>query len=220
MIKLRNVLKIFFLALLSVPLILLSCTTAEITLDSPAVKSLKVIALVPFKFSSRADNLKVEIYNEAEQSFTSALIRLNYKIIPKDQIGIDSFEKRIISSGAVNEDVLQTAATAGADAILIGDIILNEEVVRYIHPRKTIFFGGTRFRDRNDEIKTQTTYKFQIEVKLVDTSNDSVILSLKNRYSDAEKDEYLPGYLSLDAYRAHILKKLSDEMADKLNSAD
>ncbi len=204
-------------SILFISLIILSCATADINIDEAAVKSLKVIALVPFKSTSSADNLKTEIYEEAEEVFSSALVRMNFKIIPKEKMGIESVEKKSISSDAVLDDAVKSAISAGADAVLIGDIIVNEEVVRDIHPRKTIFFSGLKFRERDDEIKTQTIYKFQISVKIVDVKNGSVILSMKNRYIEAEKDDYLPGYLSLDTYRALTLKKLSDEMVEKLN---
>ncbi len=199
-------------SILFIPMIILSCTTAEVAVDRVAVNSLKTVAIVPFKYSSKADKLKNEIYEEAEQSFTSALIGMSFKIIPKEKMAIVSFDKKNLSSGAVLDDAVKSAITAGADAILIGDIIVNEEVIRNIYPHNTFFFGDLRFREGNDEIKTQTIYKFQISVKIVDVKTGSVILSITNRYSDVEKDEYLPGYLSLDAYRALTLKKLSDEM--------
>ncbi|PKL17819.1 MAG: hypothetical protein CVV49_09255 [Spirochaetae bacterium HGW-Spirochaetae-5] len=206
--------------LILIPFIILSCTTADIVADKDAMRSVKVIAIVPFRATSRSADLKKEIYKEAEKILSSALVKLNYKFIPEDKPELNLADKDSSGSGKLIEEIIKQYKTSGADAVLIGNIIVNEEVERIILPRRSIFFGGSLFSDRDDEIKTQTTYKFQIEVKLVDTSNGSIILSLKNRYSDAEKDEYLPGYLSLDAYRAHTLKKLSDEIADKLNSAD
>jgi hypothetical protein len=206
--------------LLFIPLILLSCSTADIAADREAVKSVKVIAVFPFQTSSRSDKLNKEIYEEAEKSLSSALVRLNYEIIQKDKQGLNLQNKDYSGTGLSVDEIIKHYKNSGADAVLIGDVIVNEQVERTILPRRTIFFSGSRFRDRDDEIKTQTIYKFRIEVKLVDASNGSVILSLKNRYSDAEKDEYLPGYLSLDAYRSFILKRITDEMVVKLRSAD
>jgi len=205
-------------SVLLILLIVLSCTTADIVTDRDAVKSVKIIAIAPFQYSSRSVNLKKEIYEEAEKSLSSALFKLNYKIIQKYKQELSLKNKNSSGAGISIDDIIEQYKTSGADAVLIGNVIVNEEIERNIFPRRTAIFGNLRFREQDDEVRIQTIYRFQIEVKLADVTNGAVILTLKNRYSDAEKDEYLPGYLSLDAYRALILKKINDELVELLNT--
>lgn len=205
---------------LLIPLIAFSCKTADIAADRAAMKDVKVIAIVPFKSSYTETNVNKEIIREAEDVFSSALTRLDYKVVREDNFEPDEGGKKKLSSEAALEEAVKAARLAGADAVLFGDIVAHGEVRKDVHPRRSIFFGDYRFRERNDEIRTVITYKFQIVLTIVRVSDRSVILSLKNRYRDVERDEYLPGYISLDAYRALTLKKLADELVEAVNPLD
>jgi len=68
-------------------------------------------------------------------------------------------------------------------------------------------------------MEVKTFFKFNIIVRLLKVSDGSVIMTVKNTYAESEKDEYLPGYVTMDAYRNLVLKKMSNEIVDVLKSS-
>ena len=204
---------------LIIPFIIISCTTAEISADKTAMRGVKVIAIAPFKSTLTDKKINREISLETEDLFSSVFTKFNYRVIRNEKIDPASENNYNLPSETLIDYAVKTAKLAGADAVFMGDIVVHGEIKRDIHPRRSILFKNSMFHDGDDEIRTEVTYKFQIVITVVRVSDSSVILTMKNRYSDALHDEYLPGYISLEAYRRNTLKKISDELEEFLNSS-
>lgn len=190
-----------------IPLFIISCTTAEINADKNAMKSIKTVAIIPF---TSAINLKKEILTESEEKFRGVFSDLNYKIVETEKPELRKKDKEIVTAGITSENVKETGKLSGADAVLFGEITDCEQV-QY----NTVFYNAHRFgglRHHHDEMKPLINYKFQIIVKLVNVSDGSVILSVKNRYKGGWYDEDQPGFNSLDSYRKMVLKKMVNEL--------
>lgn len=195
-------------------LFMIGCATSDIVIDKDSAASVKSVAIVPF---TSEINLKKEVLAKAGSDFRSAFVKLDYKIAGDEKTDLFSKENNFTLKGASTGDIKKIGGILGADAILFGEIVKNEEVVKEVPPTSANAFGTLLFNGGHDETVYKTTYKFQINIKLVKVSDGSVILTMKNRYAEAEKDEYMPGYMSLDAYREMVLKNISNELVESLS---
>jgi hypothetical protein len=198
-------------------LFFMSCSTSDIKVNNDALASIKVIALVPFYSSSAIDSA---VYNESEEAFTSALTRLGYKVITLKSPSPEQSGTRFNRAEKSMNEIKTEAITSGADALLSGKIIFYEETTRIEFNRRPLFFGKFGIFDEDDKIERVTEFRFQIHITAVNLSDDAVILDIKNRYSSAEKDEYMPAFLSLEAYRKYTLEKMTGELMEKLSIPD
>ena len=201
--------------LLLIPLLSLCCSTTDITVNNNALNSVKVIALIPFTSSYTVDPL---IYKESENTLASAFTRLGYNVLDLSSGTPKESENRLNLQGNTITKIKSEAIASGAHALLYGKIIFHEETTRHVFNHKPLIFRRYSLFDPDDRIKTITEFKFQIHIRLVSLSDNSIILELKNRYPGTEHDEYLPALTSLEAYRKYTLKKITDELAEKLNS--
>jgi len=196
-------------SLLIVPLFFLSCATADITADRDAMKSIKTVAVVPFTSSS---DLKKEILTESEEKFRTALTDLNYKIVDTEKTGILQKDKEFTINSITTENVKESGKLIGADAVMFGEITDCREVQYNTHFHSAHRFGKAGHHRNTDEIKPLINFKFRITVKLVDVSDGSVILSVRNRYDGSWYDEEQRGYDSLYSYRNMVLNKMVNEL--------
>lgn len=196
-------------------LFFMSCSTTDIAVNNEAISSVQVIALAPFTSLKIIDP---GIYKESEDIFTSALTRLGYKVI-----NINSASSEIAQNDSTLPEkrvktLKSTAMESRAHALLYGKIIFYEEKTRTVFTRAPLILRRHGLFGDDDRIKTVTEFKFQIQIQLVNLSDDTIILDIKNRYISAEKDEYMPAFLSLEAYSTYILEKMADELVEKLSS--
>jgi curli biogenesis system outer membrane secretion channel CsgG len=194
-----------------IPLLAISCAASNVSVNREALKSAKTVAIIPFTSSIQ---LKKEITAEAEESFRTAFIRLNYRVAEKEKLNQILKNSELTSPDLTGESIKKIGLLSGSDAVLTGEIISHGEVRREV--RRHIF-GSFVFHEDHGETETKTYFKFQIVVKLINASDGSVILTVKNRFPEAEQDEYLPAYKSLDSYRSHILDKMKDELIQAAN---
>lgn len=199
--------------LLIIPLICISCSTAEIAVNNSALSRVNVIAVAPFISSYSIDPL---IYKESEENFASAFTRLNYKVIELNSASQNQAENRLNLQEETIKKMKSEAAASGAQALLYGKIIFHEETTRDVFTHRPLIFRRYSLFDADDEIKTITEFKFQIHISLLSLSDDTVILDVKNRYISAEKDEYMPAFLSLEAYRKYTLEKTAYKLAAEI----
>lgn len=186
----------------------MSCSTSDIKLNNDALASVKVIAIAPFTSSSSIDS---EVYRKSEEIFASVLTRPGYKVIRLSPAPEELTAKEM-------KQIKSEAAASGADALLSGKIISYEETTRIEFNRRPLFFGKFGIFDEDDRIERVTEFRFQIHITAVRLSDDAVILDIKNRYSKAEKDEYMPAFNSLEAYREYTLKKMTDELIKRIST--
>jgi len=192
-----------------IPLFSLCCSTTDITVNHNALNPVKVIALAPFTSSYIIDPL---IYKESEESFAAAFTRLNYKIINLPPASQEQAENRFNLPEEAIKKLKSDAIASGAHALLYGKIIFHEERTRNVFLHRPFILRRYSVFDSDDEIKTITEFKFQIQITVVSLSDDSIILELKNRYPETEHDEYLPALTSLEAYRKYTLEKTAREL--------
>ena len=199
--------------LLIISLICISCSTTDITVNKNSLSPVKVIAIAPFTSSYSIDPL---IYKESEDTFASAFSQLGYKVINLNSASQVQAENRFNLPEESIKKLQSEAAASGAQALLYGRIIFHEERTRNVFTHRPFIFRRYSLFDEDDRIKTITEFKFQIHITLLSLSDDTVILDIKNRYSSAEKDEYMPAFLSLEAYRKYTLEKTADELAAEI----
>ena len=196
-------------------LFFMSCSTSDIKVNNDALASIKVIAIAPFTSSSPIDSA---VYKESEAAFVSALTRLGYKVITLKSPSTDQSGSRFTRTEKPVKEIKTEAITSGADALLLGKIIFYEEKTRTEFNRRPLFFGKFGIFDEDDRIERVTEFRFQIHIRAVNLSDDAVILDIKNRYSKAEKDEYMPAFNSLEAYRKYTLEKMTDELINRIST--
>lgn len=194
--------------------LLMSCSTTDIAVNNEALSSVQIIALAPFT------SLKIvapEIYKESEDIFTSALTRLGYKVININSASSEIAQDGLTLPGLKIKELKSAAMASGAHALLYGEIIFYEEKTRTVFTHAPLILRRRGLFGADDSIKTVTEFKFQIHIQLVNLSDDTIILDIKNRYISAEKDQYMPAYTSLEEYSKYILEKMADELVKKLS---
>jgi hypothetical protein len=196
-------------------LFFMSCSTADIAVNKNAVDSINLIAIAPFTSSYIIDP---EIYKESEEFFASAFTRLGYKVSNLNSVLPEKEENRLTLREKEINRLKSKAEESGADVLLFGRIIFHEKSTRTVFSHAPLVLRRYAFFDADDRIKTVTEFKFQIHITVLKLSDDTVILDIKNRYPRAEKDEYMPAFNSLDAYRKYTLKKMADELEKKLSA--
>lgn len=199
-------------SLLLIPLFILSCATSDIAVNREIMQSVKTVAIVPFTSTA---NLKKEIFAEAEANFRSALVKLNYKVVERDKLdGILKWKDA--SAELTVENVKKIGKLAGAEAVLFGEIIKHEEKTEEVMFYHGFMVGNKLSNKSHDELKYITTYKFQIAVRLVDVSDGSTILTMKNNNKEMQEIEHLQCCNSLDSFRRYILNKMANELVESL----
>jgi hypothetical protein len=193
----------------------ISCSTTDITVNNDALASIKVIAIAPFTSSSAIDSA---VYDDSEEAFASALTRLGYKVINLKSSSTDQSGTRFNRAEKPVKEIKSEAVTSGAEALLLGKIIIHKETTRTVFNRRSLFIRKFGIFDEDDRIERVTEFRFQIHITAVNLSDDAVILDIKNRYSSAEKDEYMPAFNSLEAYRKYTLEKMTGELMEKLRT--
>jgi hypothetical protein len=201
------------LSILIIPLFIFSCTTTDITVNKETMQSVKIVAIAPF---TSTFNLKKEIFSEAEANFRSAFVKMNYQVVGKDKLDNLMKGKESDIATVTPENAKRIGKLTGADAILIGEIIKHEEETKESHFYSNISNRNPFSNKSHDELKYTTTYKFQIIVRLVDVSDGSVIITLKNSYKDIEQNENLQCCNSLDSYRRYTLIKMADDLVETM----
>jgi len=196
--------------ILLIPLLCICCSTAEINVNNDAMNSVETIAFIPF---TSPLPLQDEVFTEAENIFKHALSTLNYRIIEKEKKINAEDETGLLIKTA---DIVKVGKLTGADAVISGKITDHKEERRNIRVYRPFIFGGLNQGFLDDEFRTQIIYKFRITLTIIRVSDGAVILELNNRYTEAEHDEYLPGYISLAAYRKHTLEKTARELVQAI----
>jgi curli biogenesis system outer membrane secretion channel CsgG len=201
---------IFFLILL-----ISGCATSDITLNSHALKPVKIITIVPF---TSEVSLKKEILREAEDYFKTAFVKMGYKISESDKLN-QAMEKDNLSV-FTTDNVKRIGKLTGADAVLFGEITEHNEVTKEDMFYIGSFMSGVLYNKSHEEMKYVTRYTFRIVIRLADVSDGSVILAMNNRYKEIKQEENLQCCSSLDAYRKYTLKKLTDELIETIKEKD
>lgn len=192
-------------------LIITGCAASDIALNRRALKSVKSIAVVPFTSKIK---LKKEILTEAENYFKNAFIKMNYKVAESDKLnGSMGNDNPAVFTP---ENVKKIGKLTGADAVLFGEIQEHNEVTKEEMFYTGSFMAGVFYNKSNEEMKYVTRYTFRIIIRLADVSDGSVILTMNNRYKEIKQEENLQCCGSLDAYRKYTLKKLADELIEKV----
>ena len=204
--------------LLIIPLLFSGCASADISLNREEVKSVKTVLIVPF---TSGMNLKKEIYNESEDTFRRALVKLNYKVIDRDKLDSMLKDKEYITTGLTPENIKKIAKRLGADSVLTGEIAEHREYVEVKRYHNSLIIGKyfLNSNHRDDDTKDITHFKFRIIVKLANAEDGSEIFTIKNRYDDydAETFDDTPLYISFDTYRKGVLDKLAEELVKAVN---
>lgn len=184
-----------------IPLFILCCTTSNVT---PG-RSGKTALIVPF---TSGDNFKSEVYNEAEESFRSALVKMGYKVIRKDVFKESEFS----DGGFSTENIIRIGKALGVSCILKGEIISNKEFQKGEYQYSSFIHGSQVMRDEKfSDINTSIVLKFQASVTLFNAADGAVLLALKNSPGEADKNVNQPELKSLEAYRIFTLNKMADE---------
>jgi hypothetical protein len=216
------------LTILLIPLFILGCTTmSDISADREAVKSIKTVAIAPFTSAVKVRTVKSiftkdrtsppvtrEILSEAEENFKSVFVKLNYKIIEKQKLDILQKDKESAMIGITVENTKRIGELIGADAILFGEITEYDE----IEGNANIPQNGLIPRRGHESDDTINTYKFRIIIRLVSTSDGTILLTEKNNYSEARQIKDDPGTDSLASYRRYILIKMQNDLIEYMTN--
>lgn len=200
-----------------IPLIISGCTTTEITLNREGINSAKTVLIAPFTSSL---NLKKEIYSETEERFRTAFTTLGYAVIDRNRIDTILKDKGRTESSLTNADLKTVAQQLGADTILTGEITSHSEYIETRRPFMMIIGNMTPDGRRIREHREHTTvhYLIKISATLTRTSDDAVLLNIKNRYGNyrfENPDDYPPVF-SLDDCRRDLLTKMTKELVEKI----
>ncbi len=202
---------------LIIPLLLFTCcATSRIEIDSPAIVNVRSIAIAPF---TSAAGLDVNILHVAMEYFRQAFTLCGFSVV--EQHGIDELMAKtgFTSSGITSDRAIEAGRALGADAVLVGRITQHQEETRIVSKQWNGRFGMLPL-DKDDKTVWKTFLKFSITVELVSVTDGRVIIKITNRYPETEKDEELPGFRDINAYRNYVLKKMSGELVAEVSKID
>jgi len=198
-----------------IPLIILNCSTAVITIDKTDMGPIKSIAIAPF-FSEAG--IGPAAIAETENAFREVFLKLGYNIIEQDKIESMLRDEEFSATGITQKNIQRAGKILGADAILFGVITEYKEETRIIRPSGRF---GLLIHDReHKKTEYKTFYRFRVLVKLASTADSSVIMTAANRYPEAEHDDYMPAFVSLEAYRRYVCRKTGEEIIQKIQSGE
>lgn len=197
-----------------VPLFLLHCAASIVKVDMEGLGRVRTIAVLPF---TSGKNLDKGILEDSEIIFAGALSCPRYRIVEREKVR--AFLKDT-GPGMTVDKAVRAERVLGADAVITGEITEYAEVQKVISPFSGGSFGMIIFNDRDDETEIRTYYKFRITIKMFSTADGREILSMSNRYGEAEHDDYLPGYTDLASFRRNTLKKMAKEFKGTFKKPD
>jgi curli biogenesis system outer membrane secretion channel CsgG len=189
------------------------CASSDIVINRDAMKSLKSVTVAPFVSRIK---VKKEILSEAEGIFRTAFTKMDYKVAGKDKADELKKVKDADLSGFSAENAKRIGKLTGADAVLFGEIIKYEEETkeRMFYPG---FIGTNKLSNKSgDELRYITTYKFQIIVKLVNTSDGSVLMTASNRYNEIQQEENLQCCNTLENFSKYSVNKTAEELVETM----
>lgn len=205
-----------FIAVVAV-LLLSACGSADIQAERKVAKSVKTVAIIPF---SSAENLKKDASIEAESRFRKALEVHKYKIIARSKVNTVLKDNDFVSAVITDAEIKKIGKRLGADAVITGVITGMSEYQKDSRNYDSFIYGSQIFGDdsgKNYEVMAFPYLKFQITVKLVFVSDESVVITITNPEEEARKDISVPEYSSLDSYVNMVLNKLTAEVIKSLN---
>ena len=198
-------------------LIFTCCAASRIEIDRAAVKQVRSIAIAPFTSDAGLD---VNILQGAMEYFRQAFTLCGFSVVEQRKTDELLAETEFNSAGINGDRVSGAFRALGADAILTGNITLHEEVTRIAANHWNSGFGMLLPFDKHEKTAWRTYLKFSITVELINASDGNVILKMTNRYTETEKDEELPGFHDINAYRNYVLKKMSGELVAEISKKD
>lgn len=199
--------------ILLITFIIPGCTISQGTIDRQVIAGARTAAIAPFTSTVK---LESAVLTESQEVFRSTLSRYGFIVI--DQEKVDGLLKlQEFSTSGINRDNITSAGRIlGVDAIMTGEITIHEEKQRVISPHGTGRFGLIIMDNDHEKSEYKTYLRFKITVTLINARDGRTILTMTNRFVEAEKDENMPGYIDINAYRRLTLKKMGQELFDML----
>jgi len=234
--------------LLFMAIILLNCSTSQITVRKQALKKVKTVAIMPFEVVDQTSKNNQKVTIEGEEILRGALLKANFdiverekllKVLAKSEVPLGAKKNDVTSVAKIENDakvakktqtkmnlnhdtveLINKAKLLKADAVLVGKITDNRVIVRKI---KKIIPVESNEKDKKSETKeliiTQAFVKYQVFLRLVSAVDGKTILTIHNQSKPQEVEENEIPEEVLEQYRRKILSQIGDDIVSAVNKS-
>ncbi len=200
-----------FLIIFLFVILLPQCSTSTIVINRAELNNVKTVAIMRF---DTAPGIPESIARACEESFRGHFINSNFNVVERQKLNSIIEEMGIAQSG-ITGDSIRLGKILGAEALLFGEIVKNQEEIRRVQYYEHVKIPFSRKIIRVEKSKRMKFFSFQFYVRLVSTATGNTILTLKNRYP--ERDYEMTNRISLDNYRDMILDQMGRDLKNAVD---
>lgn len=183
-----------------------SCSTSQISVNKQEMKKIKTVAIMKF---DTAESINKQVAKDCEESFKGHFISIQKKVVERDKL--DAILKEIEKSHTgIYDNPIEIGRISGADALLFGEVTEYKEEVRRVkyneYDKKT--------KKNIEKEKDKKFFTFQVNIRLVSTTDGNVILTLKNKYPESSYE--MTDSTTLVRYRERVLNQMGEDLKKAL----
>lgn len=203
---------IVFIAALSICFV--SCSTSKISMNKAEMTKISTIAIMDFDSSA---GIPKTIVTECEEAFRGHFIDAGIKVVERAKLKsiIDEIEKS--QAGLVNNSE-EIGRLSGAQALLFATVTRNDEKVKWVEYYERKKNPETGKKEKIKKRKRKKFFSFQIQARLVSTSNGSTILTIKNKNPERSYD--MTNRITLSRFRENILNQMGRDLNKAFEEED
>lgn len=188
----------------------ISCSTAKISVNKVDFAKVKSIAVIDFETEPGIPGV---VANECMESFRGHFIEVGKNVVERSKLNAILKEVERSQSGVV-ENSEEIGRLSGAQALFMGTVTRNSEDVRWVDYFEYVKNPATKETEKIKKIKKMKFFTFQVQARLVSTTNGSTIMTIKNERP--ERSYEMTSSWTLTSYREYILNEMGKDMVKAL----
>lgn len=202
----KNCCAVVFL-LSAVPIILLSCSTAKISINKTEFQKVNTIAIMEF---DRSPGIERAIAIECEEAFRGHFIDIGKSVVERNKLSSILKEIERSQTGII-QNAEEIGRLSGAQALLFGNITKNSEEVRWVEYNEYVKNPVSKQTEKITKKKRMKFFTFQVQARLISTVNGSTIMTIMNEHP--ERSYEMTDSMTLTRYRAYVLDRMGKDLA-------
>lgn len=190
--------------------VFMSCSTSKISLDKAEMAKVDTVAVMKFDSS---EGIPGVIVTECEEAFLGHFVDAGKKVVERSKLKTILREVERSQSGVVS-NAEEIGRLSGAQALLFGTITRNGEEVKWVEYFEYVKNKQTKETEKIKKTKRMKFFTFQVQARLVSTTNGATILTIKNEYP--ERSYEMTDTMTLNRFRENILNQMGKDLKKAL----
>jgi hypothetical protein len=196
-------------------IVLISCSTSKISLNKAEMAKVNTVAIMDF---DTAPSIPKMIATECEEAFRGHFVDIGKNVVERTKLMTILKEIERSQSGLVSNSE-EIGRLTGAQALLFGTVTRNNEEVRWVEYYEYVKNPANKKEtEKVKKTKRMKYFSFQIQGRLISTTNGATILTIKNEYP--ERSYEMTDSMTLSRFRENILDQMGKDLKKAIQKKD